>query len=60
MRITCAGKRSNEQVDRFGGGLLWYRGRHSFRRCRDEGAAGALVAGGGPAAAGAQLAQLFW
>jgi hypothetical protein len=50
-----------QQLDVFGGGLLWQRGRrHSLRQCRDEGAAGALVAGGGPAAAGAQFAQLLW
>jgi hypothetical protein len=31
----------------------------TFRRCRNEGAAGALVAAVGPAAAGAQLAHLL-
>jgi hypothetical protein len=61
FRTAQPGELGIQQVDGFGGGLLGYRGsRLGFRRCRDEGAAGALVAGVGPAAAGAQLAQLFW
>jgi len=49
-----------QQVDGFGGGLRWRRGgRPSLRRCGDEGAADALVAAVGPAAAGAQLAHLL-
>ena len=61
FRTAQPGELGIQQVDGFGGGLLWYRGsRLGFRRCRDEGAAGALVAGVGPAAGGAQSAQLFW
>jgi len=61
FRTAQPGELSIQQVDGFGGGLLRQRGRrHSLRQCRDEGAAGALVAGVGPAAAGAQLAQLLW
>lgn len=35
-------------------------GGDGFRRCRHQGAAGALVAAVGPSAAGAQVAQLLW
>src|SRR5580692_11041336 len=61
FRTAQPGELSIQHVDGFGGGLLGQRGRrHDFRRCRDEGAAGALVAGVGPATAGAHFAQLLW
>src|ERR1017187_3297228 len=48
-------------VDGLGGRWPWHRGwRHGFRRCRQEGAAGSLVAAVGPSAAGAQGAHLLW
>ena len=61
FRTAQPGEMGVQNVDVCGRGLLWQRGwRRGFRQCGQEGAAGALVAGGGPAAAGAQLAQLLW
>jgi hypothetical protein len=61
FRAAQPGELGVQGVDGLSGRLAWHRGgRHSFRRCGGQGAAGALVAAVGLAAAGTQLAHLLW